>query len=117
MFFGRSAEPFGVCSEVLPLFLRCAPRRLSPALAKGDSNTFVAGTEGGSLFKCLMDHNEAMCNDFNSHLAENNVPKLRSPVKADYTGHTGPVHDIHCSPFQVLLSVLPPWRLHALLKP
>ena len=62
----------------------------------------MAGTEGGSLFKCLMDHNEAMCNDFNSHVAENNVPKLRTPIKADYSGHTGPVHDIHCSPFQVL---------------
>lgn len=28
------------------------------------------------------------------------MPKLRSPVKADYSGHSGPVHDLSSSPFQ-----------------
>mmetsp|Transcript_10525 Transcript_10525/g.29956 ORF Transcript_10525/g.29956 Transcript_10525/m.29956 type:complete len:534 (+) Transcript_10525:187-1788(+) len=67
---------------------------------KDDNTTFMAGTEGGSVFKCMLDHNEAMTNDFASNVAEGNVPKLRSPVKADYAAHTGPVHDLHCSPFQ-----------------
>jgi len=67
---------------------------------KDDHSTFIAGVEGGSIFRCLLDHNEAMCNDFKAQVSDNVVPKLRSAIKADYTGHTGPVHDVHCSPFQ-----------------
>uniref|UniRef100_A0A7S1SU03 Uncharacterized protein n=1 Tax=Tetraselmis chuii TaxID=63592 RepID=A0A7S1SU03_9CHLO len=70
------------------------------AAQKGDTGSFVAGAEGGAIFKCLLDHNEAMCHDFQQQLTDGKVPKLRSPVKADYSGHSGPVHDLSSSPFQ-----------------
>jgi len=65
-----------------------------------DRGTFVVGTEGGSVYKCFMHHNEHMANEFVEDIASGEGLKLRTPIKSTYEGHAGPVHGVDCSSFQ-----------------
>jgi hypothetical protein len=51
------------------------------AAQKGDTGSFVAGAEGGAIFKCLLDHNEAMCHDFQQQLTDGKVGPVLRPVE------------------------------------
>eukprot|EP00899_Mesostigma_viride_P008749 jgi/Mesvir1/17876/Mv12952-RA.1 len=74
---------------------------------RDDYGTFVVGTEGGTLYKCFMHHNELMVAEFaQAHTADKDKdakPKrafqYRSPIKTEYVAHAGPVHCVDCSPF------------------
>ena len=64
------------------------------------STSFLIGTDTGDVFRGLLDHNDAAIEEFNSAVAKGQVPRLRSPVQAEYESHDGPVHAIEWSPFQ-----------------
>ncbi len=65
------------------------------------STTFMVGTEGGRVFKCYLELNEAAVKDFAKAAASGEKLELRNPIKeADYTPHGGSVFGLDCSPFQ-----------------
>jgi len=59
------------------------------------------GTDGGTVYRCMFSHNAQMETEFTKVAGEGKVPKLRSPVRSEFGGHSGPVHAVDCSPFQV----------------
>lgn len=64
--------------------------------------TLMVGTEGGKIFRCYMELNEAALRDF-SKAAASGTDKvdLRNPIKeGDYAMHAGSVLGLSCSPFQ-----------------
>jgi len=83
------------------------------ALAEEEERgSFVIGTDGGPIFKCLLQHNASMQEEFQkAHLpqaqsaggtvvAASGGPKLRSPIKSEYRSHAGVVYGLECSPYQ-----------------
>lgn len=69
--------------------------------AMGDSATFLVGSEGGRVFKCYYDLNDAASKEFAKALAGGKPPEMRAPIKdTDYDRHAGAVYGIDFSPFQ-----------------
>lgn len=62
----------------------------------------MVGTDGGTVYRCMFLHSTQMEAEFTRALADadGRKPTLRSPVKAEFTPHAGPVHAVDCSPFQ-----------------
>uniref|UniRef100_A0A7R9V7G1 Uncharacterized protein n=1 Tax=Chlamydomonas euryale TaxID=1486919 RepID=A0A7R9V7G1_9CHLO len=68
--------------------------------AVGGLSTFMVGSEGGRVFKCYMDMNDAALKEFAKSAAANERVELRCPIKdADYSQHAGAVYGLECSPF------------------
>ncbi|KAG2497783.1 hypothetical protein HYH03_004055 [Edaphochlamys debaryana] len=65
------------------------------------AGTFLVGTEGGKIFKCYNDVNDASQKDFAKQLEKAERVEMRTPVReANYTPHAGAVFGVDCSPFQ-----------------
>ena len=64
----------------------------------------MVGTDGGTVYRCMFLHSSQMEAEFTRALAGGDggarKPTLRSPVKAEFAPHAGPVHSVDCSPFQ-----------------
>jgi WD40 repeat protein len=80
----------------------CATRDTQTAAILGSQGSFVVGTDGGTVYRCMFLHSSQMEAEFTRALAEpdGRKPTLRSPVKAEFRAHAGPVHAVDCSPFQ-----------------
>mmetsp|Transcript_4572 Transcript_4572/g.8598 ORF Transcript_4572/g.8598 Transcript_4572/m.8598 type:complete len:549 (-) Transcript_4572:279-1925(-) len=65
-----------------------------------NQGAFVVGTDGGTVYRCMFHHSTQMEAEFIRTVSENGKPNLRSPIKAEFSGHSGPVHGVDCSPFQ-----------------
>mmetsp|Transcript_27063 Transcript_27063/g.59154 ORF Transcript_27063/g.59154 Transcript_27063/m.59154 type:complete len:588 (-) Transcript_27063:554-2317(-) len=87
-----------------------APAASSGGAAPGgaEAGTFIVGTEGGKIFRCYADLNDAALKDFSraaAAAAENPASgksvELRVPIRdAEYSTHAGAVYGIDCSPYQ-----------------
>lgn len=92
---------------------------------RSDQNaTFVAGTEGGRLFKCSLDFNDLQAKEFQQKVAGGAADRveLRCPIRdMHFEQHAGPVQGADCSPFQRELFLTAGAdgmaHLHNLLKP
>mmetsp|Transcript_27534 Transcript_27534/g.38011 ORF Transcript_27534/g.38011 Transcript_27534/m.38011 type:complete len:548 (+) Transcript_27534:45-1688(+) len=70
------------------------------ASSTGAQGTFVVGTDGGTLYRCMFQHTPQMEQDFAKQVADHEKVPFRSPIKAEFTPSSGPIHSVHCSPFQ-----------------
>jgi WD40 repeat protein len=65
--------------------------------------TVMVGPEGGKIFRCQMELNDAAVKDFAAKAAAATNDKgvdLKSPIKdGGYSSHAGAVLSLHCSPF------------------
>jgi len=65
---------------------------------------FMAGTEGGKIFRCFFDMNDLQAKEFQRALAGGEMKEkqdLRCPIKeASYVPHAGSVYSMDCSPYQ-----------------
>ena len=70
----------------------------------GTNAGFLVGTEGGAVFRCRMQHTQAMEEDFRRQaLAEDAYEReraeMRTPIQASHEAHEGPVHACAFSSF------------------
>mmetsp|Transcript_3035 Transcript_3035/g.3379 ORF Transcript_3035/g.3379 Transcript_3035/m.3379 type:complete len:551 (-) Transcript_3035:210-1862(-) len=70
------------------------------SLLSTNQGTFVVGTDGGTVYRCLMHHNSQMEAEFTKAVSSNGKVKFRSPIRAEYEAHAGIVAGVDCSPFQ-----------------
>uniref|UniRef100_A0A673ARK2 Uncharacterized protein n=1 Tax=Sphaeramia orbicularis TaxID=375764 RepID=A0A673ARK2_9TELE len=66
----------------------------SLALSPWDPDTFLVGSEGGLLLRCLFSSQTVA-----AVVSEGQSVTLRAPAVFSFRPRSGPVHSIHCSPF------------------
>ena len=54
-----------------------------------NQGAFVVGTDGGTVYRCVLSHNKQMEADFTKAIADNQKPKLRSPIRSEFASHSG----------------------------
>jgi ribulose-5-phosphate 4-epimerase/fuculose-1-phosphate aldolase len=59
------------------------------SLMSANHGTFVVGTDGGTVYRCMFQHNAATETEFSKHCADKSTVKFRTPIKGEYTAHAG----------------------------
>ena len=82
-------------------FLKDPSRGGGGPAAQREGSTFMVGTEGGKLFKCYFDLNDAGVKEFVRAQAAGEKAELRCPIRdTSFDAHAGSVYGLDCSPFQ-----------------
>ena len=98
--WGASCAAFGAGVHTRKAGARGANGAGGGGAGPGDeTGTFLAGSDGGPVFRCLMHHTPHMMTEWNQRAAGEEVPDMPSPVKSEYDPHSGAVHGITASPF------------------
>lgn len=70
-------------------FFRCLRCLQTASMLSVNQGAFVVGTDGGTVYRCMFHHSTQMEAEFIRTVSENGKPNLRSPIKAEFSGHSG----------------------------
>ena len=63
-----------------------------------DPGAFLAGGDGGGVFRCATHDTPASRAEFHASVAGGALPNLRSPIKHEHDAHAGAVHGVRRCP-------------------
>jgi WD40 repeat protein len=77
-----------------------APGRDKKRGTEGQTGSFLVGSDGGPVFRCLTRHTRGMTTEFHAKCTDNesDTPAMYSPIKQEYDGHAGSVHSVAVNP-------------------
>ena len=77
-----------------------APGRDKKRGTEGQTGSFLVGSDGGPVFRCLTRHTRGMTSEFHAKCIddESDTPAMYSPIKQEYDGHAGSVHSVAVNP-------------------
>ena len=70
----------------------------SGAATETETGAFLAGSDGGAVFRCLASRAPAASAEFRRRCEAGDTPQMYSPVKFEYEPHAGAVHGVSVNP-------------------